>query len=636
MINLSTLSNNLKLLGIGSYLLRQLSGRLTKVIAAIIVFCWIFSLFALFGPLKTFLLGVPLAGLGEGSFSELSNYAVWWQLAGKVAFGNILSNIQSIAGTNNVVNLYPYLTILVHGFLIFIFGVEATAWIGTLILPILCFLLLTLVYRRFVDWRWAICLAALGLFAFSNFPFGNFLLGLLEGKGWIDLGQSLHPDILQFPFPAFSLTVFTAVFLASIRYMKLTTVQLTTLSVLWALQAYVHILNAFVGITFWMIFIAVRLFRKNNYRYSSQYLRAMLFQAVLVLVIISPALIGYLGQFGDGLGVIREPATNGVVELGFLLGYLIFPLILMATLSRIQSIDLFELRTKFLPVWVLMASEAILLFVHSFFGIGPSVESFQSRLGMFFIHPFSFVPIIYYGSLPRPSFERPTKGSAFSLLAKKSLEWFFREASFVYLPIFYVLISLYAISSARQGYEDAAHVRNMAIFVSEAELSSVKSVPVEIGDIAVVQSVAGNLLLPVRTGFGSLLVPRFVDHRPESEAIERIALYAQLVGWSEEQFIDFMMPSPFGSLLLRDRITLADQSVRPGIGYWLVHHYTLMTIEDLARYRSRLLETFIGLNVPSSVKRYKVRVLVLSKGGLAINIPHHSLATDTGFIITID
>lgn len=619
-----------------SFLRCQAGGSICNIAVGGLAITWVLALFAAFGPLKALLLAMPLTSLGDSSFAELNNQAVWWQMAARVSRGMLFPTAPALAESAQGVAFYPYLSLWVHGLAIALLGAERTALIGATLLPSAAFFLLTLIYRHFVGWRWAIWLSSVGLIAFSGFPFRAFLIGLLEGKGWMELAQSNPPDIVQFPFPALSLVAFAAVFLASIRRIRLSPNRVTVLTVLWGLQAYVHILNAFIGIIFWLSFLAVRLHRQEKDKFRVQSVRQLIMQVAILLGVTSLALIGYGGLLQDGFSSIREPISDqGMAEV-ILVGYLVLPLILLAAWTRIQPIDMFELRTKFLPVWVLLASEVFLLLLHASLGIGPSAGLVSSRLGMFFIHPFSFVPLIYYATRPGLSFGRLPEGGGLGLQFKKALEWFFRDASYVYLPLLYVLLSFYAIASARYGVEDARHGGQAAALAAEAELGSLASIPVHMGDTAVVETPNGNLLLPLRTGFGSLWVSRFANQIPEAEAIERLALYARLVGWSEDRFLAFMEPQNQDFSLSRDRIILTNQTVTPGVGYWLVHHYAPMGSVERERYRARLRKLFVTLDVAEALKRYGVSVLVLSQDRVPSTMSHNTVPTAAGLLITIE
>jgi hypothetical protein len=599
---------------------------------------WVIALLSSFGPLKALLLGIPLTALGSSSFAEFSNQAVWWQLAARVSEGILFPITPALAEQNQGLAFYPYITLWLHGLAIALIGIEHTALIGSLLLPAVAFLLLTIIYRHFVDWSWAVFLSSLGLLAFSGFPFRYFLFGLLKGKGWMELGQASSLDIVQFPFPALSLVVFAAVFLASIRRIRLSPMRVTVLTLLWGVQAYIHVLNAFVGIIFWLSFIALRLRRQDNNKLTLHSIRLFFTQVVILLAVTSVALIGYFGLLSVGQEAISEPTFNdGGLTNFILIGYLVLPLILLAVLSRIQPIDIFELRTKFLPVWVLIGSEGFLLLVHALLNVGPSAELVSARLGIFFIHPFSFLPVIYYATRPGLTFGRPSQVHVFKSRVNNSVRWFFREASFVYLPLFYVLLTFYVIASALHGLDVAKNTGQNASLTSEKELLLISSNYVKKGGTAVIESPSANLLLPSRVGLGSLWVARFANQSvPKDEAIERLALFARLVGWSEDRFMEFMEPRNQDFSLFSDRIILTNEVITPGVGYWLVHHYGSMNNTELVSYRNKLLNIYSGIDVAQALRRFNVRVLVLSIDRVPSSIPHRTVVHGEKLLITID
>ena len=616
---------------------KQPSKWFLKTLLVTVVTLWLLGVFGAFGPLKFLILGVPLISLTESSFSELSSYSVWWQLAARVSEGELIPITVSFTEYNRVQAFYPYLTIWVHGLSIAVFGLELTALIGNLILPIITIFLLTSIYRQFIDLRWAFCLSVLGIVSFSGYPFRNFLLNLIEGKGWHELGQISPPDITQFPFPALSLIAFTAVFYLSIRRIKLNKTRITILTMLWSLQAYVHILNAFIGIVFWLSFIAVRLYRQENDRFTGSTIRIFITQIIILIFVTSLAFIGYFELIPQGIETMNEPTyTNGKLINVILIGYLALPIILLLFLAKIQPIDTFELRTKFLPVWILMGSEVFLLIVHALFSFGPSAELVSARLGIFFIHPLSFIPVIYYSTRSSFIFENPLSRRSNNFNINKIVGWLFKEASYVYLPIFYIFISFYVAASARQGFEFAKNYGQNSVFSSESELAVLSSLKLKKENVAVLETPGANLLIPLRTSMSTLWTPRFANRGISTEeAVERLALYARLVGWTESQFLSFMNPLDKPFSLFHDRVILNSQEITPGVGYWLVKHYYLMSNVEREEYMYKLRIVYKELDISKAIYQYNVKILVLSEDRIPSSIPHKINQFGDKILITI-
>ena len=81
--------------------------------------------------------------------------------------------------TESGFRFFPYLSLWISAFLIYIFGTPGSVLYGSLVFPFFSYIILTLIYKRYLPWGWSISLSSLGILGFSSAPFREFLAGLL-------------------------------------------------------------------------------------------------------------------------------------------------------------------------------------------------------------------------------------------------------------------------------------------------------------------------------------------------------------------------------------------------------------------------------------------------------------------------
>ena len=104
-------------------------------------------------------------------------------------------------------------------------------------------------------------------------------------------------------------------------------------------------------------------------------------------------------------------------------------------------------------------------------------------------------------------------------------------------------------------------------------------------------------MLPIKGRYGGLWTNQIISNFGSSKIIERFATYAKVIGWSEKQFLKFMLPSikPFNqSELLLD---ISGNEVVPGLGYWLTYHNNLLSSVQLEDFSSELIRVYSSINL---------------------------------------
>lgn len=553
---------------------------------------------------------------GNTSFTpaEWSEFASWQLLSAKVADGNLFPVLASIDAQASGLSFYPYLSIWVHGLLIKLFGLGGASIIGHVLFPAACFVLLFYVFRRHLTRRWCVALSALALVSFASAPLRDFLSGVLSGQGWRELGSIQPLEASFFPIPAFSLFAFLGLFYYSVETRHLDRRLLSILTILWALQSQVHIVNAVVGLVFWFTAFPIRLHRQNRHGALRGLAVQVGAQAALAVVVLLPAALGYLGLTGGAaLGLTAlDVRTEADSPFGafYLAAYFALPLALLAVTYVVDRIDIYELFTRFWPVFVLMGAEFILINMRPVLGIGVPPDLIFTRLGMFFLHFYYFVPVLYYLAQPRSRFRAGTEAQPVIMLVRAGMSWFFNRAAAVYLVLLVAALSFFAVASMERALEHQRNAGQMTVADTRKMLESLSAGAPE-GATLVADLPLVNMLIPNHTGYGTLWVNLFANAVSSAHIIEGLALYAHLVGWSEDEFIAFMSPGNLQSLKPGVLAELTPVGIgTSGVGYWLAMHNTRVDSTAAAEYAATLRSVYANLDLAQAVQKFGVRRLL--------------------------
>jgi len=585
-----------------------LASPLLEQVFFILVAIWALLIFSAW-PLATVLTAdyavVPLTGIGEAAFSTVTS---WMPLAAETARGNLFPATPSLGQGAVSFGFYPYITLWIHGLTIAVFGLKGAAIIGAAVWPTATFLLMVVLFRRFLPRRWAFTLAAVGSIAFSDLPLRDFLFGIAQGVGWQELGVAVAPDLADFPIPSLTLTLFLITLLLSLDRRRLSVRRLTFITILWALQSQVHPVNAAVGLIFWFTHFPFELARQNRGMKISQLLPQYGFQAILALLIAMPAILGWYDLSKVSLDFLGHGHTMPVGLFGsyYYFAYFLLPLGLMALLYVVTRLDYYELVTRFRPIYALMAVEFLLVSFNLITGRGIPAENLFSRLALHVLHPLYYVPFVHFLTRldiagPAGSFSLGAEASNLSRVVRQSLHWITMEASKVYLPLLLLVLTAYAFASAQTYWREVEKVQSTlevrATIVAAAAISDAGE-----GTVIATKQPSANLLLPLLGQYGSLWVSRFANNVARGDIVARLALYARLSGWSESDFQQFMAPNELRQLT---PIHLDDKRVPLSIGYWLgFHREVLRGDAELASHRKKMSDAFAGVDLNADACRF--------------------------------
>ncbi len=572
---------------------------------------WIAVLFSSWDVRQFLSIGEHINKLTYGDYWILSNHTSWLSLSNEISRGNIFLNSSLLNYEESGLRFFPYLSLWFSGLLIYIFGESNTLLISSILFPTLSYIFLTLIYQHYLSWRWSISFAALGVLGFSSIPFRDFLLELITNTESSSVGFLNSPDILDFPFPSISLLLFLIVFYLSIKRKYMSKKRAIALSVLWGIQSQVHIINIIFGIPFWLGLLALRMWRSNENHWSTQQSRQLLINFGVILVICIPMLVS----------IFTNPVQSGGLELlsgtsersffiDWLVYYFLMPLVVLGIVYSMFRIDPYELLFKFLPVWVAMLVELLLVLTWELLGVGISSELLFSRVGLFFLHIFYFVPAIYYMHREHIPYYSGTEALPISNKVRSFLIWFFKDASLLYLPLFVIFLSSFSISLSEKSFD---FIKNTSVPIHQNNQRTISLVTnnLQYGDLVVGPNNLTNISIMSKGEYNTLWSNRVISTLDEKTVIDRFALYAKLIGWSEKEFLLFMLPSNDEFKYSNTILDLSSPNAIPGLGYWMTYNNKEISIREKNSFSTKLRNLYNSTNIMEKLMEYNVKRIVV-------------------------
>lgn len=586
-----------------SYLKKNAMLLQATVVASLVFACW--SLY----PLLNGMFDYP--GLVTSPSSVFQSTYSWMPLIRSVANGVLFPSIPSITPDTQSMHFYPYITLWFNGLLQFLLGYKGTIFVGQWLLPTLNFYLLGIIFQRYLSPLWSIALTSLALISFSDWPFRDFLLGLIHGQGWMQLGVSQPLEIVHFPIPSFSTFAFLILFYFSTDSTKLTNQRLFSMTFMWALMTQVHIVDAIFGLAFWFTYTLIRLVRQKETLFAI--IMKLVAQLTLVAIVASPVLYAYLKSnisgvsYGADLGLFSA-GVNAHVGLYYCIAYFIVPLTLMFFIYQIQRVDIYEILFKFWYVYVLMILEALLLAISVFSPFGIHLSVVQNRIAFFFLHFYYYVPVIYFASRANHTYYSGTESGRIAASLRNLLNKFFTQYSRIYLPVFILLLIVFAGTSAFNFIHFQKSTATPELLTSWNELTQLQN-SIPDNNVIVSETPAVNLLATIsrNSATTSLWINRFANDVSINETIDRLALYARIYDWSEDKFIQFMLPGE----LQKKRSNIVSLDINElnasGVGYWLVFHERPLVEANKTAYIQMLSKHYRDLDIKHALKTYNIK-----------------------------
>ena len=342
---------------------------------------------------------------------------------------------------HHVFYFQPFFSIFVSKFIDNALGTAGLVLIGQVILPASIFYMIAIIFNRYLNKIWSITIGFVSIFSFSDYAFRDFLVSIIKGTSISNVSKSL-PEIANFPIPSLSILLFLIVFYHSTKLIKLDNKRISILTALWALQVYVNAIDALFGVCFWFSYFIIKAYKRNHDDNIKNLIKLTCRQAIISLIIWLPAL--FFVNFSSGEISISE--NFNIFTYYFL--YMLLPIAMMVVLFVIHKIDSYEIFYKFWPIYILMALEFILVTTAFFFGKGINLEILTSRIPLFFLHFYYYLPIIFYASRQYYSYNIGKDGSRARNELRKMIFIIFNKLNYIYLPLIIVLVILFALISS--------------------------------------------------------------------------------------------------------------------------------------------------------------------------------------------
>ena len=193
------------------------------------------------------------------------------------------------------------------------------------------------------------------------------------------------------------------------------------------------------------------------------------------------------------------------------------------------------------------------------------------------------------------------------------LHWFFRDASLEYLPLFFLLLTAFSISSSEKSFQ---HFKEYVV-PAHKEVSKIihlLSEGVESDEVLIGPDNITNISLMYLGDYKTLWTNKLISTDNVNEVIERFALYAKIIGWDEDEFLLFMSPSNL--TYSTKKLMLNSRSAVPGLGYWLTFNNKIMKDVEIDKLILKLKDIYKKINVNKMLKEYNVKKIVVNKNSV--------------------
>ena len=247
--------------------------------------------------------------------------------------------------------------------------------------------------------------------------------------------------------------------------------------------------------------------------------------------------------------------------------YMVLPLALLVVATIAYRVDPYELLVKFHLVWITMLVELWLIVLWQCFQIGLPTDVIYARLSIYFLHLFYFVPAIYYANRSFVKYYRGFEGSVLSRYIRFAFSGFFQKCSIIYLPAFCGLLTIFILMGAdnvRSNFDN--HVKNNYELVSDRVTSFTEGA--SITQLATSQSAAAEVFRMRSANYNGKWISIFTDGVSLKKIVGHFASYAQVSGWTKEQYLQFMSYNPNLNKILP--LEVYKKGPVHGLGYWLI------------------------------------------------------------------
>jgi len=575
------------------------------------------------------------------SSSQFQSIFSWFPLIKSAQFGDLFSSQSNLDITTKDFLFYPYLTLWFYGLLSWITGMKGIIIISTIVFPTCSFYVLNRIFSRQLNKLWSLTVSLTCILAFSDWPFRFFLIGIIKGQPISELTTIQPLEIAHYPIPSFSVFIFLLIFYFSTEHKKLTFARITLFTCLWSLYSQVHAVDAIYGLSFWFIFFPIQFIRQSSKLLNNTLIKTFVFQVLICLLFVSPLII-YLKTSSvhttlENIGIFQSRLGERF-DLFYLLTYFFLPLTLTSIVFIVKKIDLYEILTRFIHVYILLFVEFVLVSSSMFFSKGFEIDIVQTRIALFFLHFYYYAPFIYMVTRsPVFSYSHGVEAKMISKKIEHGMDFVFNRFDKIYLPLIIFFLFIYTGTSSYWNYRHYKDKNETAVEEIMSEYNEIINL-LPIGSVLVSETPATNLLplIDLNSYYKTLWINRFAHDLPSDEIIDRLLLYAHIFNWPKEKVVRFLSPGQ-----LQERrgaiVDLSHQKIQDsGVGYWLVYHKRKMTETELNNYLFSLSDRYKNINIELMLSDFGVTHIYSSRP-ISMEIAVNSvIELDKGFLYHVD
>jgi hypothetical protein len=337
----------------------------------------------------------------------------------------------------------PFLTEYIMLMLNEVLSTKEKIIFSEIFLPLLIYIFLFKIFSKYSNNVWASCFCLVSLVSFQNIDFRYFLLDFFYFVPLNTLGFKDKILLIQkFPLPSLSILFFLVLFFYSTQIKKLTIKRISFFTFLWSVYFYINALDAIFGFIFWYSYVFIR---ELIYRGIKFYFKIFLVKIIITLSVLLPAFLFWDSSVINNL----EPSKINIFE--YQLIYLFFPIFLIAIAFLVLNFDLRAAFFKFLPVYLMMISEFLIIYFSYFFNLGVNIDILTKRIPFFFLHFLYYLPIIYF-FLNSKEKNVSTSVSYYKFSLSNIMIFIVKKTEFYFLTLLSLLIIIFAYKTLVIGY----------------------------------------------------------------------------------------------------------------------------------------------------------------------------------------
>ena len=236
-----------------------------------------------------------------------------------------------------------------------------------------------------------------------------------------------------------------------------------------------------------------------------------------------------------------------------------------------------------------MVVEFWLIVLWQRFQIGLPTDVIYGRLGIYFLHLFYFVPAIYYANRSFARYYHGFEALALSKYIRLVFTGFFQRCSIIYLPVLCGVLTIFILMGADNVRSNFAN----QVKIDYEQVSS-RAMPftegASITRLEPPQSAAAEVLRMRSAIYDGRWINRFTDGVSLKQIVGHFASYAQVSGWTKEQYLQFMSYNPNLNTVLPSEVY--KKGPVHGLGHWLITNSVFPRDHGQFDYEALVLSSF--------------------------------------------